>query len=144
MAPRISVLMSIFAVIGLLCAFGDGQARARRQRPVHPRGRRSPAGSARALVALGNVGRRRRSTTIDPGLGLAVRLLPCVLLVATPRIQELQMRADPDAVGRRVPRPYSLLAYATVAGSQILLVWRCWTRTDPDAVHRGAWSSARC
>lgn len=56
-------------------------------------------------------------------LGLLARLLPCVLLVATPRIQELQLRAGPPGSGQRDRRrPYSLLPYAMVAAAQVLLV----------------------
>lgn len=55
-------------------------------------------------------------------LGLAIRLLPCLLIAAGPRVQELQIRADPQTVGWRRTRPYSVAAYAAVAGAQILLL----------------------
>ncbi|GIJ61802.1 hypothetical protein Vau01_093180 [Virgisporangium aurantiacum] len=57
-----------------------------------------------------------------PALSLAARLVPCVLLLAAPRVQELQLRADPYLLGARRRRPYSRLPYAVVAAAHVLLV----------------------
>jgi diguanylate cyclase (GGDEF)-like protein/PAS domain S-box-containing protein len=60
-----------------------------------------------------------------PGSSLALtvtilfRLLPCVLLAAVPRIQELQVRANPLT---RQRRPYSRLPYVAIASTQLLLI----------------------
>jgi diguanylate cyclase (GGDEF)-like protein/PAS domain S-box-containing protein len=53
---------------------------------------------------------------------LAARLLPMVLLAATPRVQELQVRASPGALAARPARPYSRLPYVAAAATQVLLV----------------------
>jgi diguanylate cyclase (GGDEF)-like protein/PAS domain S-box-containing protein len=50
------------------------------------------------------------------------RLLPCLLLAATPRIQELHLRADPAGLAPRRRRPYSRLPYLAVLATQVLLV----------------------
>ena len=65
--------------------------------------------------------------TPHPELVTAARLLPCFLLAATPRIQELQTRADPDSLAPR-RRPYSKVPYVAVAATQMLLV--CVLLTD--------------
>jgi diguanylate cyclase (GGDEF)-like protein/PAS domain S-box-containing protein len=69
------------------------------------------AGLAGALYASGHL-----------GPVLAVRLLPCFLLVATPRVQELQVRSDPTVLGPRARRPYSRLPYLAVAATHVMLV----------------------
>ncbi len=56
------------------------------------------------------------------GLIVVVRLLPAILFVATPRVQELQMRARPDVMATRPRRPYSRLPYLGVTATQLLLV----------------------
>jgi diguanylate cyclase (GGDEF)-like protein/PAS domain S-box-containing protein len=62
-----------------------------------------------------------------PGSSLALtvtilfRLLPCVLLAAVPRIQELQVRANPEVLTRQ-RRPYSRLPYLAIASTQLLLI----------------------
>jgi diguanylate cyclase (GGDEF)-like protein/PAS domain S-box-containing protein len=60
------------------------------------------------------------TTNLD--LVMASRLLPCILIAATPRLQELQLRADPEVLIRRRKRPYSRLPYLAVAATQVLLV----------------------
>jgi diguanylate cyclase (GGDEF)-like protein/PAS domain S-box-containing protein len=66
--------------------------------------------------------------TASPRLGpeLLVRLLPSMLISATPRVQELQIRADPTALSTARRRPYSLLPYLAVAATQVLLVRVLW------------------
>ena len=59
--------------------------------------------------------------TSQPELVTVARLLPCFLVAATPRIQELQIRADPGILAPR-QRPYSKLPYVAVAALQILLI----------------------
>jgi diguanylate cyclase (GGDEF)-like protein/PAS domain S-box-containing protein len=60
------------------------------------------------------------STYLD--FAMAARLLPCVLLVAVPRIQELQLRADPHLLVRRRRHSYSRMPYVAAAVTQVLLV----------------------
>jgi diguanylate cyclase (GGDEF)-like protein/PAS domain S-box-containing protein len=62
------------------------------------------------------------------------RLLPCMLLAATPRIQEVQLRADPDVLRHR-RRPYSRLPYVALAATLVLLV----VVLAQDAVDRRVW-----
>jgi diguanylate cyclase (GGDEF)-like protein/PAS domain S-box-containing protein len=52
---------------------------------------------------------------------LFLSLLPSVAIAVTPRVQELQMRANPAILARPRP-PYSLLPYLAVAACQVLLV----------------------
>jgi len=128
-AGEVSLLVT-FAVLGLLCSFGMVKLVLGGNAP-YTRAAGLAGGISSAMVALGTV-LTPMIDDLSPSLGVTVRLLPCLLLAATPRIQELQMRADPDAVGRRVRRPFSLLAYATVGGSQIMLVTALLGQ-DPDA-----------
>ncbi|MEN3308631.1 MAG: hypothetical protein V7603_4833 [Micromonosporaceae bacterium] len=58
----------------------------------------------------------------DHGPLMVVRLLPGILFAVTPRVQELQMRARPDALAPRPRRAYSRLPYLAVAATQLLLV----------------------
>jgi diguanylate cyclase (GGDEF)-like protein len=55
------------------------------------------------------------------GVSLTVRLVPFLLVTATPRIQELQVRANPNVLMRN-QRGYSRLPYLAVASIQVLLV----------------------
>lgn len=56
------------------------------------------------------------------GLLLVVRLLPNLFIAAAPRVQELQVRADPRSLESRPERPYSRLPYIAVAATQALLI----------------------
>ncbi|GAA4707911.1 sensor domain-containing diguanylate cyclase [Phytohabitans rumicis] len=56
-----------------------------------------------------------------PELIMVARLLPCFLLAATPRIQQLQMRTNPSGLTLR-KRQYSRLPYIAVGASQLLLI----------------------
>jgi diguanylate cyclase (GGDEF)-like protein/PAS domain S-box-containing protein len=58
----------------------------------------------------------------DSGLLFALRLLPSVLIVLGPRLQELEIRADPRWFKRRRTRSYSLLPYAMVAAAYVALI----------------------
>jgi diguanylate cyclase (GGDEF)-like protein/PAS domain S-box-containing protein len=49
-------------------------------------------------------------------------LLPSAAIAVTPRVQELQMRANPALLARARP-PYSLLPYLAVAACQALLIF---------------------
>jgi diguanylate cyclase (GGDEF)-like protein/PAS domain S-box-containing protein len=62
----------------------------------------------------------QRSTYL--GSVLLLSLLPSVAIAVTPRVQELQMRANPAVLGRP-RRPYSLLPYLAVAACQVLLIF---------------------
>ncbi|GLI02549.1 hypothetical protein Pa4123_78270 [Phytohabitans aurantiacus] len=57
----------------------------------------------------------------EPGV-LIARLLPCFLLAAAPRVQQLQMRVEPSGVTARKRRPYSRLPYIAVGATQALLI----------------------
>ncbi|WP_449061831.1 diguanylate cyclase domain-containing protein [Planomonospora algeriensis] len=81
------------------------------------------AGVSTGLFGLGAALGHVTATSEHTHLWLLVRLLPCVLLVATPRLQELQLRGDAyGAVRRDRRRPYSSLPYVAVAAAQALLV----------------------
>jgi diguanylate cyclase (GGDEF)-like protein/PAS domain S-box-containing protein len=56
------------------------------------------------------------------GFVVALRLLPSVLIVVGPRVQELEIRADPRWFKRRRTRSYSLLPYSTLAAAYVALV----------------------
>ena len=55
------------------------------------------------------------------GLVLLLRWLPSVLVAVGPRIQELELRADPRWAGRRRTRSYSLLPYGMVVLALVAL-----------------------
>jgi diguanylate cyclase (GGDEF)-like protein/PAS domain S-box-containing protein len=57
----------------------------------------------------------------EPGV-LIARLLPCFLLAAAPRVQQLQMRVEPSGVTARKRRRYSRLPYIAVGATQALLI----------------------
>ncbi|MEN3360560.1 MAG: hypothetical protein V7637_4542 [Mycobacteriales bacterium] len=67
---------------------------------------------------------------------LAARLVPNVFLALSPRLQELQVRANPGALVRPA-RPYSRLPYVAAAATQVLLVVMV-VRMHPDARLWGA------
>jgi diguanylate cyclase (GGDEF)-like protein/PAS domain S-box-containing protein len=50
------------------------------------------------------------------------RVLPCILLAATPRILEVQLRADPNVFKHKKRRPYSRLPYLALLSTLILLI----------------------
>jgi diguanylate cyclase (GGDEF)-like protein/PAS domain S-box-containing protein len=54
-------------------------------------------------------------------LMLGVRLLPSVLIVIGPRLQELQLRGDPGTVNRRRVKRFSRLPYVMIAGTYVML-----------------------
>ncbi|MEJ3744462.1 sensor domain-containing diguanylate cyclase [Actinomycetes bacterium KLBMP 9797] len=79
------------------------------------------------MVAAGLVGLDTSLNAVvaesaDPRSLLLTRLLPCFLLAATPRIQQLDMRADPSGLTARRQRRHSRLPYVAVAATQVLLV----------------------
>jgi PAS domain S-box-containing protein len=57
----------------------------------------------------------------DMSLLFTVRLIPAFLIAAAPRVQELQVRADPCTLVRRPPR-YSRLPYLAAIATHALLV----------------------
>jgi diguanylate cyclase (GGDEF)-like protein/PAS domain S-box-containing protein len=60
-------------------------------------------------------------TPLALNLLTTLRWLPLVLLTAAPRIQEVQLRADPDVLIRR-RRQYTRLPYLAIAAIQVLLI----------------------
>ncbi|MGI5240890.1 diguanylate cyclase domain-containing protein [Dactylosporangium sp. CA-139066] len=80
------------------------------------------AGLAGVLVGLSTGLTPALVGVAGPEVAMLARLLPCVLLAAVPRINEVNLRADPDILARRRSRPYSLLPYFGVAGVFALLI----------------------
>ncbi|MDQ1656832.1 MAG: hypothetical protein QOD41_1915 [Cryptosporangiaceae bacterium] len=116
-----STLVAVFAVVKLLLG---GRAPFTRAAAL--------AGSAGA--AIDGIGKAVTPMLTDShylNLLLALRLLPAVLIAAAPRLQELGIRARPDALVRK-PRLYSRLPYIAVAATNLLLVWIL-TGEDMDA-----------
>lgn len=111
----------ILATVALLSVFGLVRLALSAQPPF-----------ARAATVVGVVGvawtgvnsvlvpDHQRAT--HPGSMLFLSLLPSVVIAVTPRVQELQMRAN-SALLARPRRPYSLLPYVAVAACQVLLVF---------------------
>jgi diguanylate cyclase (GGDEF)-like protein/PAS domain S-box-containing protein len=107
------------AALGLVCTFAMVKLLLGGNAP-YTRGAGAMGGLAASSIALTNA-LAPAVDALGTGVGLGLRLLPCVLLAAVPRVQLLQMRAEqPARQGLR--RPYSVLAYLTVGGAQILLV----------------------
>jgi hypothetical protein len=52
---------------------------------------------------------------------LAVRLMPSVLIVLGPRLQELQLRGDVRTVLRQRKKRFSALPYVMIAGTYVML-----------------------
>jgi diguanylate cyclase (GGDEF)-like protein len=53
---------------------------------------------------------------------LGLNLIASIVLTGSARLQYLQVRADPDRLLRRRPRPYSLLPYVAIGATYLLLV----------------------
>ncbi|MEV6927836.1 sensor domain-containing diguanylate cyclase [Dactylosporangium sp. NPDC051485] len=80
------------------------------------------AGAAGVLVGLSTGLTPELVQVTRPEVAMLSRLVPCVLLAAVPRINEVGLRADPDILARRRARPFSLIPYAGVAAAVALLV----------------------
>jgi diguanylate cyclase (GGDEF)-like protein len=90
------------------------------------------AGFVREAAIAGAVGAALQGVAdgITPGmidspwlpLLVAAQMLPAAMVVASPRIQELRVRANPDLLTPAPKRPYSLLPYVAVAATLALLV----------------------
>ncbi|WP_433218256.1 diguanylate cyclase domain-containing protein [Dactylosporangium sp. CS-047395] len=80
------------------------------------------AGLASVLVGLSTGLSAAMLEVTRPDLVMLARLLPCALLAAVPRINEANLRADPDILARRPVRPFSLLPYIGVAAAYVLLI----------------------
>jgi diguanylate cyclase (GGDEF)-like protein len=80
------------------------------------------AGLAGVLVGLSTGLTAALVEVTRPEVAMLARLLPCVLLAAVPRINEVSLRADPDVLARRPVRPFRVLPYFGVAGVFVLLV----------------------
>jgi diguanylate cyclase (GGDEF)-like protein/PAS domain S-box-containing protein len=120
-AGKTTVEAPILATVALLLVFGLVRL-ALSARPPFTRGATlvGVVGVAWTGVASALVPAHQRSTYL--GCVLFLSLLPSVAIAVTPRVQELQMRANP-AVLARSRRPYSLLPYVAVAACQVLLVF---------------------
>jgi diguanylate cyclase (GGDEF)-like protein/PAS domain S-box-containing protein len=89
----------------------------------------SPMTRAAALPAAGSAllqGVLNALASGNPGTGsfnllLAFRVLPPILIVLGPRLQELQMRGDPEAVLHRRRKRFSLLPYVMIAATYVML-----------------------
>jgi diguanylate cyclase (GGDEF)-like protein/PAS domain S-box-containing protein len=99
-----------------------------------------PAGIAGGLgTALSGVGLLLNGPlahTRFPELVTIARLLPCVLIAATPRIQEVYVRTHPGILDQR-RRRYSVMPYIAVGGTQALLVSMLLT----DGLSAGTWGA---
>jgi diguanylate cyclase (GGDEF)-like protein len=79
-----------------------------------------------AAAALEGAVQASSGLMIDAGrlswqLGLSV--IASALLLCSARIQQLQVRADPDALRPRLQRRFSRLPYVAIAATYLLLVW---------------------
>jgi diguanylate cyclase (GGDEF)-like protein/PAS domain S-box-containing protein len=89
----------------------------------------APVTRAAATPAVIGIGLQSFFTPLTPAnfhsqyfsLMLGVRLLPSVLIVIGPRLQELQLRGDPETVNRRRVKRYSRLPYVMIAGTYVML-----------------------
>ena len=89
----------------------------------------APVTRAAAFPAIAGILMQGVLTSITPAsfdykyfnLLLAVRLLPSVLIVLGPRLQQLQLRGDPETVIRRRPKRFSTLPYVMIAGTYVML-----------------------
>ncbi|GAA3278786.1 GGDEF domain-containing protein [Dactylosporangium vinaceum] len=80
------------------------------------------AGLASVLVGLSTGLTAALVEVARPEVSMLARLLPCALLAAVPRINEANLRADPDVLARRTMRPFSLLPYFGVLAAYVLLI----------------------
>lgn len=80
-------------------------------------------GAAAAMISatlLQGISSLVEPVTLDGTAGpwvMVLRILPSILLVAGPRIQQLQAQTDPATFAPRPPKPYSLLPYAAIAAT---------------------------
>ncbi|GIJ48857.1 hypothetical protein Val02_57430 [Virgisporangium aliadipatigenens] len=112
------VLVATFAVIKLVLS---GTA------PITRRAA-APLFGALAVMGIGLAYRTSGLGTADDPVSLVLRLMPTVLLVAAPRIQGLQLRADPGALDRAYQAKSLLPATSViVVGSMFFLL-----PDDPD------------
>jgi diguanylate cyclase (GGDEF)-like protein/PAS domain S-box-containing protein len=89
----------------------------------------APVTRAAATPAIAGILLQGVLTTVTPSsfdyryfnLLLGVRLLPSVLIVIGPRLQQLQLRGDPETVTRREPKRYSKMPYVMIAGTYVML-----------------------
>jgi diguanylate cyclase (GGDEF)-like protein/PAS domain S-box-containing protein len=89
----------------------------------------APVTRAAAAPAIAGIVLQSVFTSLTPAnfdspyfnLMLGVRLLPSVLIVIGPRLQELQLRGDPATVVRRRPKRFSRLPYVMIAGTYVML-----------------------
>ncbi|MFI5909299.1 diguanylate cyclase domain-containing protein [Dactylosporangium sp. NPDC051541] len=80
------------------------------------------AGLASVLVGLSTGLTAALVEVVRPEVAMLARLIPCALLAAVPRINEANLRADPDVLARRTMRPFSLLPYFGVLAAYVLLI----------------------
>jgi diguanylate cyclase (GGDEF)-like protein len=78
-------------------------------------------GLAAGITAVVNAFASVPTDQVSLDVSLALRLIPLTVLTATPRIQEIQVRADPNVLVRN-QRAYSRLPYLAVASIQVLLI----------------------
>jgi diguanylate cyclase (GGDEF)-like protein/PAS domain S-box-containing protein len=89
----------------------------------------APVTRAAATPAIAGIVLQGVLTSLTPAsfdykyfnLMLGVRLLPSVLIVVGPRLQQLQLRGDPEKITRRPAKRYSKLPYVMIAGTYVML-----------------------
>jgi diguanylate cyclase (GGDEF)-like protein/PAS domain S-box-containing protein len=119
-APQIAVAL-VGSALMLVAAFGLCRLLLSGDAPFTFRAGAAGVISA-ALVGLDTSLHPVLAEPSGPRLLLLTRLLPCFLLAATPRIQQLDLRADPSALAARIRRRYSRLPYIAVGATQALLL----------------------
>jgi diguanylate cyclase (GGDEF)-like protein len=106
-------LVGMFAVVKLVLS------------PVPPFSRLAGLTLA-AAAALEGLVQASSKLMIDNGQAawlLGVTVIASVLLTGSSRIQQLQVRADPNVLHPRVRRRFTTLPYAAIAATYLLLVW---------------------
>jgi diguanylate cyclase len=77
-------------------------------------------------AALEGLAQASSKLMIDNGQAswlLGITVIASVLLTGSSRIQQLQVRADPNVLHPRVRRRFTTLPYAAIAATYLLLVW---------------------
>jgi len=79
--------------------------------------------SAAALEGLTQAASKLMINNGQTSWQFGVTVIASVLLTGSSRIQQLQVRADPDVLHPRVRRRFTTLPYAAIATTYLLLVW---------------------
>ncbi|HUG84235.1 MAG TPA: PAS domain S-box protein, partial [Euzebya sp.] len=119
--PSLSISTIVLAAVLLGAVFGVVKLLLGGAAPFTFRAGLTGAASA-ALHALGAALVPTLTRPATFGLLLAVLLIPSAVFAATPRVQEIQVRANPAVLAARPGRPYSRLPYVAFAATFALLI----------------------